>query len=172
VTSRLGTLQPPTALRPDHPIAAFSCGVPALDDWLKRRAAHNEAAGGSRTYVAASQALVAGYYSLAAGSVRKEIATGAVRRNMPEPIPIVVLGRLAVDRNRQGCGLGGFLLRDAVLRMLQAADTIGVRAMVVNAIGDAAKSFCERHGFRPSVIEPLTLMITVAEASRMLSSVP
>ena len=86
---------------------------------------------------------------------------------MPEPVPVVLLGRLAIDGNWQGKGLGGDLLRDAVLRMLSVGETIGVRAILVHAISDAAKSFYEQYGFRASPIEPLTLMVTLAEARRM-----
>jgi len=118
--------------------------------------------------------LVAGDYSLAASSVRREIAASAVRGNMPElePVPIILLGRLAADRNWQGCALGGFLRRDAALCMLQAAGTIGVHGMVLSGIGDAAISFYQQHGFRASVIEPVPLMITVTERTRMLSAGP
>jgi predicted N-acetyltransferase YhbS len=88
---------------------------------------------------------------------------------MPDPIPVVLLGRLAIDAEWQGKGLGADLLRDAVLRMLTAGETIGVRAILVHAISDTAKTFYERHGFRPSPVEPLTLMITLSEARRMLA---
>jgi predicted N-acetyltransferase YhbS len=151
-----------------HQLDAFDCGIPALDDWLKRRARSNEAEGASRTFVVCSEQRVVGYYSLAAGSVLRSAATSKVRRNMPDPAPVVLLGRLAVDRAWQGKGLGADLLRDAVLRTLGAAESIGVRAMLVHAISDDAKTFYERHGFRPSPVEPMTLMITVDEAKRML----
>lgn len=158
----------PAPLRPDHAVDAFDSGVPALDDWLKKRALHNEAGGGSRTYVVTDGQRVVGYYSLAAGSLVAGVATGRVRRNMPSPIPVVILGRLAIDRAWQGRGLGADMLRDAVLRVLGAADTIGVRAILVHALGAKAKAFYERFGFRASPIEEMTLMIAVAEARRML----
>jgi GNAT superfamily N-acetyltransferase len=87
---------------------------------------------------------------------------------MPNPIPVVLLGRLAVDRGRQGRGLGRDLLRDAVLRVLTAGESIGVRAIFVRAISDEAKAFYEKNGFRVSPVEPMTLMITLAEAKRLL----
>jgi GNAT superfamily N-acetyltransferase len=161
-------LDAPAPLRAEHELADFSSGVPPLDDWLRRHALYNEIEGGSRTYVTAAGLRVAGYYSLAAGSLRKELASGRVRRNMPEPVPVVLLGRLAVDRQWQGAGLGAFLLRDAVLRMAQAARTIGVRAMLVHAISDTAKAFYEHNGFHASSVDPMSLMITVAEAERAL----
>lgn len=88
---------------------------------------------------------------------------------MPDPAPVVLLGRLAVDRGWQGLGLGADLLRDAVLRILNAAELIGVRAILVHAISEAAKTFYERYGFRASPVEPMTLMITIDEAQRMLT---
>ena len=95
-------------------------------------------------------------------------ATGKTRRNMPDPVPVVLLGRLAIDSASQGKGLGADLLRDAVLRTLGAAESIGVRALLVHALSDKAKAFYQRYGFHPSPIEPMTLMITLAEALKAL----
>jgi GNAT superfamily N-acetyltransferase len=162
-------LSAPQPFGPKHEAAAFASGVEQLDDWLKRHALRNEVDGGSRTLVVCAGNRVVGYYSLAAGSVQHGAATGRVRRNMPNPIPVVLLGRLAIDRTWQGRGIGADLLRDAVLRTLSVAETIGVRAILVHAISDAAKAFYERHGFRVSPVEPLTLMITLAETRRMLA---
>ena len=161
-------LSPPEPLAPDHDLDAFESGVAELDEWLKRRARRNEAAGASRTFVVCAGRRVVGYYSLAAGSILHAAATGRVRRNMPDPVPVLLLGRLAVDRAWQGKGLGADLLADAVLRSIGAADSIGVRAILVHAISDAAKAFYEKHGFRSSLIDPMTLMITIDEAKRML----
>ena len=166
------TSHPPAApqpLRPEHELTAFASGVEQLDDWLQRHALRNEIDDGSRTFVICDGQRVVGYYSLAAGSVLRGVATSRVRRNMPEPVPVVLLGRLAIDRAWQGLGLGADLLRDAVLRMLSAGETIGVRAILVHAISDAAKTFYQRHGFRASPVEPLTLMITLAEARRIFA---
>lgn len=110
-----------------------------------------------------------GYYSLAAGSVFHQAATGRVRRNMPDPVPVALLGRLAIDRRWQGKGVGRALLRDAVLRVLGAAEIIGVRAILVHAISEEAKAFYLRSGFQASAIEPMTLMITVEEARKALA---
>ena len=162
-------LTAPAPLAPDHEFEDFASGVWPLDDWLKRRARANEAAGASRTYVVCEGRRVVGYYSLAAGSVLHQIATGAVRRNMPDPVPVALLGRLAIDRRWQGRGLGQALLRDAILRVVGAAETIGVRALLVHAISDEARAFYERCGFRPSPVEPMTLMVTIDEARRMLA---
>jgi GNAT superfamily N-acetyltransferase len=126
-------LAAPAALASEHELEEFNSGTPPLDEWLKRRARQNEASGASRTYVIADGRRVVGYYSLAAGSVLHEAATGRVRRNMPDPVPVALLGRLAIDRQWQGRGLGAALLRDAVLRVVGAAGTIGVRALLVHA---------------------------------------
>jgi len=136
---------------------------------LIRYARRNELEGASRTYVLCEPPQrVIGYYSLAAGSILHNLATGKTRRNMPNPIPVVILGRLAIDRTRQGKGLGADLLRDAVLRTVGAAETIGVRAMLVHAISDEARNIYEKFGFRAAAIEPMTLMITIEEALKNL----
>jgi GNAT superfamily N-acetyltransferase len=162
-------LTAPAPLAPHHELEGFESGVAALDDWLKRRARRNEAEGASRTFVVCAGRRVVGYYSLAAGSILHVEATDKVRRNMPDPVPALLLGRLAVDRTWHGKGLGGDLLQDAVLRAVGAAETVGVRALLVHAMSEQAKAFYERHGFRPSPIEPFTLMIAIQEAKTMLS---
>lgn len=164
----MSALRAPVPLAAEHNLDAFSCGVPALDHWLKRRAWPNEAAGASRTFVACDELDVRAYYSLAAGSVLREEAASQVRRNMPTPVPVVLLGRLAVDTSWQGRGIGGDLLRDAVMRVLGAAETIGIRALLVHALSESARTFYERHGFRPSPLDPMTLMITLGEARALL----
>ncbi len=160
----------PEHLTPEDDLTAFDSGLPPLDDWLKRRAPANEEAGGSRTYVVCAGGRVVGYYALATGAVAPAAATGRVRRNMPDPVPVMVLGRLAVDRAYQERGLGAGLLRDAILRTLQAAELGGIRAILVHAISDDAKRFYERHGFVGSPVDPMTLMITIADAKKALGS--
>ncbi|MBI4527081.1 MAG: GNAT family N-acetyltransferase, partial [Deltaproteobacteria bacterium] len=120
----------------------------------------------SGTYVILEEMRVVGYYSLAAGSVAWETAPGRVRRNMPEPIPVVVLGRLAIDRAFQGQGLGRALLRDALLRIITASDIIGVRAILVHPLSGRARRFYKEHGFVPSPVNRSTLMVTVAQAMK------
>jgi predicted N-acetyltransferase YhbS len=158
----------PEPLAADHELDPFESGVATLDEWLQRRARRNEAGGASRTFVICTGRRVVGYYSLAAGSVLHTVATGKVRRNMPDPVPALLLARLAVDRAWHGKGLGADLLSNAVLRVIGAAETIGVRAILVHAISDDAKTFYEKHGFHSSPIEPMTLMVTIDEARRML----
>ncbi len=120
-------------------------------------------AGASRTFVACEGDRVVGYYSLAAVSVVHDVATPRARRNMPDPIPAVVLGRLAIDRGMHRRGLGASLVRDAVLRVAGAAESIGIRVLLVHALSDEAKRFCLKLGFRESPVEPMTLMVTLAE---------
>jgi GNAT superfamily N-acetyltransferase len=167
-TTGTDALTAPEPLAPDHELDSFESGVATLDEWLKRRARRNEAEGASRTFVICAGRRVVGYYSLAAGSILHASATGRVRRNMPDPVPVLLLGRLAVDRNWHGKGLGADLLYDAVLRAIAAAESVGVRAIPVHAISNEAKTFYEKHGFRASPVEPMTLMITIEEARRML----
>jgi GNAT superfamily N-acetyltransferase len=163
------TVSPPEHLHASHDLSAFDSGVPPLDDWLKRRALANESSGASRTYVVCTAERVVGYYALATGAVALQLATGRTRRNMPDPIPVMVLGRLAIDQAYQGQGLGRALLRDAILRTLQAAAIGGIRAILVHAISGDAKRFYERSGFTASPFDPMTLMITTADAEKALS---
>ncbi|MGH6956498.1 MAG: GNAT family N-acetyltransferase [Caulobacteraceae bacterium] len=158
----------PRSIRHTDDLSEFDCGVATLDQWLRRRALPNESGGVSRTFVSCAQERVVGYYSLAAGSIIHSVATTRTRRNAPDPVPAVVLGRLAVDHEWRGVGLGASLLGDAVLRVVSAAGAIGVRAMLVHAISDEAKSFYQRFGFVASPVEPLTMMITVEDLRRQV----
>ena len=157
------TLSAPEPLGDHHDIAPFGCGVASLDEWLKRRARANQASGASRTIVVCQGNQVVGYYALASGAVDVAAAPGRFRRNMPNPIPVVVLGRLAIDVSQQGHGLGRALFRDAALRVLNAADTIGIRGILVHAISQAAKTFYITLGFEASPLDPMTLMVTLAD---------
>jgi GNAT superfamily N-acetyltransferase len=162
-------LSPPTPLRPDHLFDEFDSGVPVLDDWLRRRALNNQVSGASRTYVVCTENHeVAGYYCLSAGSVAHAIAPKRLRRNMPDPIPIVVMGRLAIDKQYQGLGLGRGLLKDAVLRTLHAAEGMGITALLVHAISEPAKNFYLAHGFAESPTEPLTLCLALDQARQVI----
>ncbi len=157
-------LSAPEKLNSSHEIDNFDSGNSELDNWLKRRARKNESGGASRTYVVCIGQVVVAYYCLANGAVAQTMATGRVRRNMPDPIPVMVIGRLAVDRSWQSKGIGRALLRDAILRTLQAAEIAGIRAILVHAISENAKQFYEKCGFTASPIEPMTLMVTVDDA--------
>ena len=165
----MGTLRSPEPLAPHHDVSRFSCGVPALDAWLRGKARMNEARGGARTYVACDRDRVAGFYSLAASAVERRRVSSRVGRNMPEPIPVILLGQLAVDAEHQGRRLGSDLLIDATRRALAASDLIGARAIVVQAIDERAKSFYARFGFRPfSEREPLMLLLRTSELAALL----
>jgi GNAT superfamily N-acetyltransferase len=166
--SGTGEIGPPERLSPAHDLSGFDCGEPALDDWLRRRAGQNQASGASRTYLVCAGRRVVGYYTLAAGAVAHADAPGRIRRNMPDPVPVMVLGRLAVDKAFHGEGVGTGLLRDAVLRTVQAEEIVGIRAIMVHAISEAAKCFYEKYGFVASPTDPLTVMITVAEAAKWI----
>lgn len=158
----------PEGLAGKHDLRDFNSGEPALDNWLRRSGRASQLAGAARTFVVCQGTRVVGYYSLAASSVLVDQTTKRVREKMPDPIPVVVIGRLAVDVNFQRKGLGRALLRDAILRTLGAADTIGVRAIVVHAISDEARAFYNSAGFAASPIDPMTLMVTIGDARKAL----
>jgi len=152
-----------------HDSTGFDCGQPELDDWLRLQALGNEASGASRTYVICAEGRVVGYYALATGAIARAAATGRVRRQMPDPVPVMILGRLAIDTRFQGHGLGHALLRDALLRTLQVAEHAGIRAVLLHATTAEAKRFYERAGFRESPIDPMTLMITIVDVEKALA---
>lgn len=162
-------LTAPARLTASHDVAGFDCGTATLTDWLNRQALKNEVSGASRTYVVCSGETVVGSYCLAAGAVVRDEAPKPMQRNMPDPIPVVVLGRLAVDQQYQGLGIGRALLRDAVLRTLQASEIAGVRAILVHAISDDAKRFYLANGFLESPIEPMTLCLVLSQVRQALA---
>lgn len=162
-------LQPPEPLSAVHACGDFRSGEPSLDEWLQRRALANQISGASRTFVTCDTNCVVGYYALASGAITLELAPGRFRRNMPNPIPIVVLARLAVDLNWQGKGIGRALFRDAARRVANAADVIGIRGIVVHAISEEAKRFYLALGFEASPHEPRTLLVTLSDLRAALS---
>ncbi len=159
-------LRAPEPLSPDHHVHGFACGESVLDDWLKRRALSNQTSGASRTFVVTTDAReVMGYYALAAGAVAHHDATRVIRQNMPDPIPVIVLARLAVDTRAQGMKLGAGLLQDAVRRCIQVSHNTGVRAILVHALNDGACQFYAHYGFKASPAHPMTLMLRLTERS-------
>ena len=137
-------------LTSEHDVSQFDCGEhPSLTDWLKRFARMNQAAGDTRTYVVHRDQRVVGYYSLAPGSISRKKATVRASKAAPEPIPIVLLARLAVDKEEQGRGLGAALLKDALQRAYAGAKIIGGRAVLVHAIDAEAATFYRKYGFEP-----------------------
>lgn len=150
----------PEPLSGSHQCDGFDCGEVALDEWLKRRAMVNQSSGASRTFVVTDElGRVCGYYAVAAGAVSHQMATSKVRRNMPDPVPVIVLARLAVDQRCQGAHLGASLLQDAVNRTVAVSHHAGVRALLVHALHDRAKQFYEHYGFQASPTHPLTLLL-------------
>ena len=156
-----GRLSRPEPLTGGHRIGDF--------DWLKRRARANQTSGATRTYVVCQENDVIGCYALASGAIAHEAVPGRFRRNMPEPIPVVVLARLAVDQRYQGRGLGRAMFRDAAHRVAQAADSIGIRGIVVHAISEEAKSFYIALGFDPCPADAMTLVVTLADLRAAIS---
>jgi len=155
----------PRALSAIHLLDGFECGEADLDLWLKRRAMSNQASGASRTFVVADRDnRVYGYYAMAAGAVSHQMASRSVRRNMPDPVPVMVLARLAVDRRAQGMKLGASLLQDAVHRTVVVSRNAGVRALLVHALHERAKQFYQHYGFHESPHHPLTLMLPLQAA--------
>ncbi len=158
----MGKIKAPEPLTPMHNVSSFNCGAPGLNDWLQKQAYKNEVTGASRTYVVCRNDRVTGFYALATGSVHRSEATGNIKREMPDPIPIIILGRLAVDREMQGKGIGSGLLKDAVLRTLRIAEEVGVRALLVHALNDQAVNFYLSHGFRKTPMDAMTLMLNIS----------
>ena len=150
----------PTPLTPGHDLGTFRSGVPELDAWLRQRALANQYSGASRTFVAAdAEGRIVGFYSLAAGAIAHALSPGAMRRNMPNHIPVIVLGRLAVAVEHQGQVVGAALLQDGVERCRHIAAHAGVRAMLVHALDDRAAEFYQRYGFTPSPVQARTLLL-------------
>lgn len=156
-------IQPPGPIDFNHNLESFSSTSEELNEWLRKRALKNEGSA-SRTYVVTiGQQEVIAYYCLAAASVTHNEATGKVRRNMPDPIPCIVLGRFAVDSKWTKQGIGTALFRDAILRILQVSEIVGVRAVLIHAKSEKAKEFYKKYGFKPSPISPMTLMTTLED---------
>ena len=161
-------LSAPAVLAQHHELGNFNCGEASLDEWLKKRARANQASGASRLFVTCEANRVAGYYALSSSCITTAITPGRFRRNMPDPIPVVLLGRLAIDKAWHGRGIGRALFRDCALRVAHAADTIGIRGIVVHVISDQAKAFYQALGFDPSPADPMTLMVTLADIRRLM----
>ena len=157
----MGVSSAPELLTYQQDTSNFDCGTPSLNEWLKKRALKNQDNGASRSFVITCDESVVGYYALARGSVERSSTPKSLARNMPEPIPVMVLGRLAIDLNHQGQKLGAALLKDAMLRTLTVSTHVGVRAMLVHAISDDAKNFYLSYGFQESPIDAMTLFLSI-----------
>lgn len=162
----LGAPQP---LDAGHPLDAFDCGNPALNEWLIRHARQAHASGLARTYVVVDDQRIAGYFSLAVGQIDSLEAPERVRKGMGNyPIPVVILARLAVSMLDQGLGLGVGLLQDAIRRTLVVADQAGVRALLTHPIDEAAARFYLRFGFEASPAREQQLILLLKDARRLL----
>lgn len=159
----MGEIIAPTPIDATLSLTDFDCGVQVLNEWLQQKALPNEASGASRTFMVCLDRRIIGYYALATGSISRIEAPGRIKRKMPEPIPVMVLGRLAVDLGWQKKGIGQGLLKDAVLRTLSVAKQAGIRALLVHALSEEAKKFYLRHGFQVSPLNRMTLMLGLAE---------
>lgn len=157
-------IQPPEPLDDSHELDTFDSGNPQLNHWLKSKATKNESSGASRTFVVTFNQQVIGFYCLAAGAIDHQEAPGKVKRNMPNPIPVIVIGRLAVDLNWQNQGIGSGLLKHAILKSIEVSQQLGVRAILVHALDQAAYEFYLKRGFIASPVSPYTLMITLKDA--------
>jgi predicted N-acetyltransferase YhbS len=163
---------PPALLSEDHACDGFDCGNIVLNEWLRRYALQNQKANAARTFVVCQGSQVIGYYSLAAGAVDYAGAPDRIRKGLArQPIPVMVLARLAVDIRHQGKRIGRGLLRDACLRTLQAADIAGIRALFVHAKDEPARAFYERFGFEPTPIHPLQLMLLIKDIKKTVVTV-
>jgi len=161
----MGKITAPEPITSTHILTDFNCGISSLNDWLKRQALKNEVSGASRTFVACKDQQVIVFYALAAGNVNRQEAPGKIKRKMPEPIPVMILARLAVDVHWQNKGIGRGLLKDAVLRTIKAAKYAGIRALVVHALSEETQNFYLRHGFQESPLNQFTLMLPLTRIS-------
>ena len=153
----------PALLSTDHDTDDFDCGDETLDNWLKHLAVRNQREGSSRTWVVTAGARVVAYYASSAAVLTRTEATGRAARNQPDPLPAMLLGRLAVDREHQGRGLAAALLKHFLLKVLEVAEHTGVRIALVHAANDTAAGFYRRYGLEPSPIDDLTLMLLVKD---------
>lgn len=155
----MGIISAPEQLTAHHQLIGFDCGTASLNEWLCHRALKNEQSGGSRTYVVCDNNRVVGYYALAAGSVARSEVTNRIKKNMPDPIPALVLGRLAVDNNWQGRNIGRGLLKDALARSLNVSEQVGARVLIVHVVNDKAEAFYRKYGFTKKSFLSNTLML-------------
>lgn len=154
-------LSSPRPFTVNHDPLNFDSGEPSLDDWLKKRALKNQLSGASRCFVLAKNKQIVGYYTLSTGAISHEAAPKAMRRNMSDPLPVLLLGRLAIDRRYHNKGLGSALLRDAMIRAVSISCEAGVFAILVHALTDQAKQFYLSRGFVESFLQPMTLIMTL-----------
>ena len=156
-------MRTPEPLTSGHNVAEFCCSDAGLNEWLKKKALKNHSTGISRVYVICAENTnqVIGYYCLSTGSIQRNTAPGAYRRNAPDSLPVIVLGRLAIDQAYLGKGLGVALLKDAIYRTENIARQVGVRALIVHALNDDVRNFYTKFAFETSTLQPLTLFYPI-----------
>lgn len=159
----------PRLLTADDSLEQFDCGEASLNEFLHDRALANNASGASRTFVTMMDDRVVGYYALSTGSIEREEVPKRMRHNQPPTVPVILLGRLAVEVKHKNLGLGANLLRDAILRVVRTAENVGVRAMLVHALHDAARDFYLHHDFEPSPTDDLHLFLLVKDARSLIT---
>jgi GNAT superfamily N-acetyltransferase len=158
-------LSAPRPISQDDDPSEFHCGDDVKDEWIRRYAIPNHFGGGARVYVATRERKIAGFYALATASIQHQDATFRVKKgNAPNPVPAILLGRIAVDRKEAGQGLGTLLLRDAILRTIEAAEVVGVRTLLAHAASEDARKFYLDRGFEPSPTDPLNLQVLLKDA--------
>ncbi len=161
----------PCVISKEHITDNFDCGNFILNNWLKRYAIPNMQANSARTFVVCRKNIVIGFYTLAVGSIEHISASKRVKKELARhPIPVMILARLAVDRKFQGKNIGSGLLKDALLRTLQASNFAGIRAIFVHAKDEKARKFYERFEFESSPIDPMKLMLLIKDAKKSVSS--
>ena len=161
-----------------HPLSSlskledFNSGEPSLDDWIKRRALRNQTNGSSRTYVISENNAVIGFSCLSAGAIGHSEAPSSMKRNRPDPIPVLVLGRLAIHKDHQQRGMGTALLRDAIMRSVKASEIAGVTALLVHALSEHARLFYRSRGFVESPVRPMTMCLVLSTILKVIESDP
>lgn len=154
-------LSAPCPISSVHQLEHFDCGIPSLNDWLKKKAIKNQASGNSRCFVTCDRDQVMGYYTLSAGAIGRESLPKSLQRNTPTAIPVALLGRLAIHHTLHNKGIGSALLRDAMFRILNISGQMGIYVILIHALTEQAKQFYLSRGFIQSPIQNMTLMMTV-----------
>jgi GNAT superfamily N-acetyltransferase len=162
-------MNPPSTPTTNHKLDKFDCGEASLNHWLIKRALKNNLTGASRCFVLSVDNQVIAYYCLSAGAISHQASPKTMRRNMPDPLPVLLLGRLAVDKRYHHRGIGRALLRDAMIRAVNVAGDTGVFAILVHALSESAKQFYLSCGFVLSPLQPMTLMMTLETVRSILA---
>lgn len=162
----MGKITAPEVINENHDISDFDCGEESLNEWLKNRAIKNNSSNASRCFVICNENKVIGYYAFSAGQVDNKSAPGKIKRNMPNPIPVFILGRLAIDLRYQNMKLGSALLKDCMFRAIAVSEHMAGKALLVHALSQEAKDFYLKYGFQNSIINPMTLFLSIDDIKR------